>query len=405
MGVRTFKVDSPSGQQGGLSNGLPSNNLFDLLAAKSEYENMESYTGERPCMMMRSGYAGSQRYPLVWSSDQYNADDNDLRYQMMAQQNIGLSGNAFWANDIGTWQGAKMTPGRYARWAEYGLMAGVVPSLCSSHYTPWYFGSDIEDIFRKYDLLRSRMIPYIYTYAKKASETGVPIMRSMLLECQDDKNVYNMWDEWFFGNELLVAPVTNDKDNSRDIYLPEGRWIDWWNDKEYVGPQTIKAYDAPLDKMPIFVKAGAIIPMGPEKQYFDGVVTNPLTLRIFPSGKSSFTLYEDNGVDLKYKSGEYARSNIECSGSSGVTNVKISKPVGYFTIPDRDIYLEVNMMKDPSTVCDGETKLGKCKTIAELKSAEEGWYYDISGSNGLPGICYAKLKYTGDDINVSLRNR
>jgi hypothetical protein len=226
----------------------------------------------------------------------------------------------------------------------------------------------------------------------------------MVLECQNDSNVYSMWDQWFFGEELLVAPMTDGQSTFRGIYLPAGQWIDWWDGTKYAGPQTLHLYYAPLERMPIFVKAGAVIPLGPNKAYWDGLITDPLTLDIYPYGDSSFLLYEDDGETLDYLAGEYAKTLLECHHADGVdTVVTVGAPAGSFSVAGREYFLQVHTSITPARVTRDGVVLTEHASLSELEGAAEGWFYDeaIKG-----GICYCKPHgeaATGFTVTVTYR--
>jgi alpha-glucosidase (family GH31 glycosyl hydrolase) len=387
-GAYGSKSDDSNGflDSGGLQDsGFEIHNIYFLLQAKTQYERCLQHTNRRPALMLRSGWA-SHRFPFVWSSDQYTGDDNDMRYQMKATINIGLSGQPYWANDISGIAHPQLTGNRLARWAEFGLMTGGIPNAMSAR--PWDYGATAEGVWREYAYLRSQFMPYLYTYAYEASQTGVPIARAMVLEYQDDANGYSMWDQWLFGSEILVAPITDGQSTARDIYLPAGEWIDWWDGTKYVGPQTIRSYHAPIEKMPMFVKAGAVIPLGPRKAYWDALVTNPLTLDIYPLGDSSFLLYEDDGESLDYLAGEYAKTLVECHHIDGVeTAIEVGAPTGSFPVAGREYFLQVHASSTPSQITRDGVILTEHASWSELENASEGWFYDdaIKG-----GICYCK---------------
>jgi alpha-glucosidase len=161
--------------------------------------------------------------------------------------------------------------------------------------------------------LKMRLTPYIYAYCREAYDTGVPAVRAMVLEYPDDPVTWSKRTQYQFmsGESLLVAPVYEDSPVRNDIYLPAGKWIDYWNGQEYFGPTVLNSFETPLEKLPVFVKAGAIIPMYPEMLYDREKPKDPLTFDVYPSGKSSFTLYEDDGLTQDYRAGMYTRTLVE----------------------------------------------------------------------------------------------
>jgi len=157
----------------------------------------------------------------------------------------------------------------------------------------------VEPICRKYDDLRYQLMPYIYTLTREAYDTGLPLMRALWLQYPDDSQAVKLGDEYLWGRDLLVAPVTEKGATTRRVYLPKGSWFDWWTNEKVQGGRWI---DRPvnLETMPIYVRAGAIIPLDPVRQYVAQSVTEPTTLQVYPGADGAFTLYDDDGQSLDY---------------------------------------------------------------------------------------------------------
>lgn len=196
----------------------------------------------------------------------------------------------------------------------------------------------------------------------------------MVLEYQDDPKVYSQDLQYFFGKELLVAPICT-KTSSREVYLPAGEWTDYFTGTKYQGPKTI-TYQSPLDRIPVFVRAGAIIPMGPEVNYVGEKPADPLTLDIYPSGTSSFTLYEDDGISYDYEKGVFAVTDITCTAGSGVITVGIDKKKGEYKTAGRSYILKLNGIGEPNDVAAGGKSLKPCADAQQFESASTGWWYD-----------------------------
>ena len=176
---------------------------------------------------------------------------------------------------------------------------------------PWRFGKYYEDIIRKYLKLRYQLLPFLYTTLEEAHRTGVPLFRPLVLNYQDDPNTLNLDDEFMIGEALLVAPIVKPDVTSRLVYLPKGSWYDYWTNKKYEGG-TMIAVDAPLETVPMFVRAGSIIPMAPQMNYVGEKPVDPITFHIYPdeSGSASASLYEDDGVSPLYKQVAFRRTTI-----------------------------------------------------------------------------------------------
>jgi len=261
----------------------------------------------------------------------------------------------------------------------------------------WWTGRKIpDDNFRFYGKLRYRLMPYIYTYARTTTKTGLPLVRALVLEYQDDPNTYSVYGQYLLGRELLIAPLWSDTTFSRQIYLPKGHWIDFWDDTLYKGQQTI-TYDAPIDKVPILVKAGAIIPMAPDNQRYVDEKKSPLTIRIYPQGTSSFVLYEDDGLSYDYANGVYATTAFRCVKNDSGIEVTKSAPRGTYKIPHRDHIFELHQEMTIKSVTKADKKLPYFDKKAKFDSEPEGWFYDPTKK-----IIWARVK-AGADEPISLK--
>jgi len=238
--------------------GATMHNLYPLLYNKAVYEVTEQEKGYG-LVWSRSGTAGSQRYPVCWSGDPA-ADFDSLACTIRGGLSIGMSGVPFWSSDIGGYRG-KPSPRLYVRWAQFGLFSSHSRMHGDSPREPWHYGTEALDIVRKYVKLRYTLLPYIYSAAVEATRTGVPVIRAMPLAFPDDPNCYDKDLQYMFGPSLLVAPIYDEGDE-RNVYLPAGEWINYWTGERYTGPLNLHV-KAPLDTLPLFVRAGAAIPTAP----------------------------------------------------------------------------------------------------------------------------------------------
>jgi len=174
----------------------------------------------------------------------------------------------------------------------------------------WYFGGESHPAYQsmlKFDRLRYRLLPYIYSLAGDVTQRGGSIMRALVMDFRDDVKAREFDDQYMFGPSLMISPVTQYKARSRSVYLPESAgWYDWWTGKMITGNQTIEA-PAPYDSMPIYVRAGSLIPVGPELQYTGEQPADPITLYVYAGADGAFTLYEDEGVNYNYEQGQFTR--------------------------------------------------------------------------------------------------
>ena len=331
-------------------------NLFPIAYAKAPYLKFQEYNNQRGLNHTREGYAGIQRYPFIFAGDwpslwQY------FRPVIRAGINIGLSGVPAWANCMGGFEQVADAE-LYIRWCQFGMFSPIAHLFGMEHPNykePWRYGAEAQAIFTQYDKLRYRLIPYLYSAYYESYLSGSPVMQAMVFNYPHDVNTYNIDDQYFFGDQMMVCPVTVKGAKSRTVYLPEGEWIDYWTGEKFSGKTNILVL-TPLAKIPIFVKAGAIIPMQPDMQYFGEKPIDPVTLEIYPSGNSSATLYEDDGLSLKYQKGEFAKTHIQCLADKGGVTVSILPSEGSFTVADRNYSIVIRQDKKPvSVTVDGKS--------------------------------------------------
>ncbi|MCT7886983.1 MAG: glycoside hydrolase family 31 protein [Lactobacillus crispatus] len=285
-------------------------NVYGHNMAKATYEGLKKYSGKRPFVITRAAYAGTQKFSTVWTGDNQSLWPH---VQMMIPQlcNLGLSGFSFAGTDIGGF-GADTTPELLTRWIEGALFSPLYrnhAALGTRSQEPWVFGEPTLSIYRKYLKLRYRFIPYLYDEFYRETQTGLPVMRPLVLNYENDPHVYNLNDEYMVGEDILTAPVVQQGQTKRAVYLPKGEWIDFWNGVEYSGGNTILV-DAPIDKLPLFIKKDTILPWGKEVDHISDEPDKDMTFRVFGNG-GKYRHYQDNGVDFEYQKGEYNLYDIE----------------------------------------------------------------------------------------------
>jgi len=294
-------------------------NAFPLVSVGGVYDNhRRDYDGKRVFILTRSAFAGQQRYGAQsWSGD-IEASWETLRRQIPAALNFSLCGIPYWNSDIGgfyTWrdfpEGLNDPEYRelYTRWIQFGAFTGMM----RSHGTNcpreiWQFGNPGDSVYDAiHDAIdmRYRLLPYIYSVAWDVTSAGASIMRPLYADFAFDKTAIRTDDQYLFGKSLLVAPVVKPVRN-RCVYLPMGcNWIDFWDGKLHLGGSSVMA-DAPIDRIPIFVRAGSIIPVGPQVQYAAEKPWDNIELRVYPGADAEFSLYEDEGDNYNYEKGKYS---------------------------------------------------------------------------------------------------
>ena len=313
----------PDGHQFAIGSGDRYHNVFPLVHTASVAEGSAKDRPDlRNLILCRAAYLGTQRNGcLFWSSD-VQATWEVLRRQVPTGLNFTASGMAYWSSDTGGWQypsgpkalnpvlldpaGATAMGGNYpdypelfVRWFQYNTFT---PTLRIHGQRPataiWEYGKAAEPVLAQYLKLRYALMPYLYAMGHQTAETGAPFMRALFMDFPNDPKVSDMGDEYMFGPAFLVAPVTDQGATSRPVYLPAGTdWYNYWTNERHTGGQTITAA-APIDKIPLFVRAGSIIPMGVQvpstatRQKLDSI-------RVYPGRSTSFTVYDDDGVSTR----------------------------------------------------------------------------------------------------------
>ncbi len=291
--------------------------------------------GVRPYTLNRAGYAGMQRWGgWLWSGDD-NATWETLTNQVPVGINTGLSGIPFWGTDIGGFFSTKELTGElYVRWFQFGAFCPIFRSHGRPSQTrfPWGWNTgglgepeaspevkgsalpdlselhnaQVEPICKRYLDLRYRMLPYIYSAARESHETGLPLMRALWIYYSDDARASARGDEYLWGRDMLVAPVTQKGAASRSLYLPSGAWYDFWTNKPVQGGREIER-KVDLATLPLYVRAGAIVPFAPVKQYYNQPASAPTTIRIYGGANGDFVLYEDDGDTFAFERGEFTK--------------------------------------------------------------------------------------------------
>ena len=304
-------------------------NIYPLVHVEGVEQGMRAWhPAQRPLILSRAAYLGSQRTgALFWSSD-INPTWEALQRQIPTGLNMTASGIAYWGNDIGGWQflpqttsykgtplvspeGARETIGQnndypelLTRWFEYGTFLPTLRLHGDRKHTEIFaFGPEAEAIMARYDRLRYQLIPYLYAQAKVTYDTGAPFMRALWMDFPADPNVADLGAEYMLGPDFLVAPVTKAGQTEKEVYLPAGAdWYDYWTEEKKAGGQWVKVA-APIDHIPLFVRAGSILPLGSDIQS-TAEKQKIAAIKIYPGKDASFALYDDDGQSLDYEKGK-----------------------------------------------------------------------------------------------------
>ncbi len=340
---------------------------------------------QRVFLLCRSGAAGMQRFgATTWTGD-VNNDFRTLEAQIPLGLNTGLSGVPYWGSDVGGFFHAVPETGElYARWFQLGAFSPIFRShgWVWREHVPWAHGPRVETICREYAELRYRLLPYTYTLAWQAHTQGLPLMRPLVLNYPEDPRVWAMGHQFLWGDDLLVAPVTREGATAWPVYLPAGVWYDFWTGARHEGPRGITV-DAPLERLPLLVRDGAIVPMGPVVQHTGERPLDEITLRlhppVHPEAASRFELYEDDGRSLGYRRGRYALTVFECATGPGGVTVRIGEPTGdRSVVPGRRRYL-LELWSGPRPSAVSVAGHGELPRRAGPDADGPGWWVDARG--------------------------
>ncbi len=282
-------------------------NLYGLQMARAAREGGERLLGRRSLVVTRAGYAGVQRYAAVWTGDNLASDEHMLLGVRLVNS-LGLAGVPFCGPDIGGFAG-EPTPALMTRWTSLGAYTPFFRNHAqygSRPREPWAFGDDHETAHREAIGQRYRLLPYIYSVFREASRTGLPVARTLAIDYSFDERVYDprYENEYLFGPHLLVAPAGSEQ-RLADVFLPPGTWYRLSSDRAYSGNRNVLV-EAPLSDLPVFARAGAIVPMQPLVQHTGQKPEGPLELHVWAGPEpTSFTLYEDDGTSFAYREGGF----------------------------------------------------------------------------------------------------
>jgi alpha-D-xyloside xylohydrolase len=296
-----------------IGNGARYANEFPLLTTTAVYEGQrEASDKKRVFILSRSAYTGAQRNAVTaWSGD---VDPNweTFRRQIPAGLNYSLSGLPYWTTDIGGFVAANPDEPAYrelfVRWFEFGTFCPIFRvhgTRTTNQNELWSYGPDAQETLVAYDNLRYRLMPYIYSLAWKTTSEGYTIMRPLVMDFREDIRAQNIGDQFLFGPAILVNPVTEPGATARHLYLPAAKWYDFWTGATIQGGRALDA-PSPIDRMPLYVRAGSILPLGPDVEYAAEKAADPIEVRVYRGANGAFTLYEDENDTYHYEKGAYA---------------------------------------------------------------------------------------------------
>ncbi|WP_419212163.1 glycoside hydrolase family 31 protein [Maribacter sp. X9] len=331
--TKTAPLDTRHDYDGHPCTHRKAHNVYGMQMVRATYEGVKKYVyPKRPFVITRAAFAGTQRYASTWTGDNV-ATWEHLWIANVQMQRMCLSGYSFVGSDIGGF--AEQPDGElFARW----IQLGIFHPFCRVHSSgdhgdqePWSFGAEITDIVRKFIELRYQLLPYLYTMFYKYTKDNKPMIQSLVLFDQDDSQTHFRTDEFIFGEKILVCPIQEPNAHGRRMYIPRGRWYDFWTHEPVMGGAE-KWVAAGLDKLPIFIKEGAIIPKYPVQQYVGEKKIEELLLEVYyKEGVEVSEVYEDatNGYD--YNKGRYSLCNFKLTGKEKSLTIQLFKDGSFET--------------------------------------------------------------------------
>jgi len=350
------------------------------------HKTISSVLGQNGVLFARSGFAGTQAFPGCWAGDnEPNFGDNGLPGVIAAGLSAAMSGYAIWGHDIGGYQDtnhSQSPPNLFMRWTQFGCFSPIMQmhrQVTKELQYPWRYGTEALQNYQFFARLHTRLFPYVYSYAKEASETGLPIIRPLVLLHQADANTFSLQHTYLFGNEFLVAPMITPNGVARQVYLPSGNWFDFWTNHLHAGGQNINWQNNEQAQMPLFVREGAIVPMllSEVETLCDANYVNNANIRT-----------SDNGIQFLIYPGQASRfvvydgTKVECDTGAGNFTVTLSSVA-------RGVLLQI-LAKEPAAVVRDGGPVPKLATAAQLDAAATGWRADAQA-----GFIFIKFQHAG----------
>lgn len=356
------------------------------------HQTVWNVLGTTGTIFSRSGFTGTQAFPAGWAGDnEPNFGQNGLLGVMPAAQSAAMCGYAIWASDIGGYQDTNFSSNPddlFMRWTQFGAFSPIMQmhrQVGSNKQYPWSYSAAALANYVKYARLHTQLFPYIYTYAKLAAETGLPIIRPEVLLNQTDTNTYALQHSYYFGNELIAAPMNAVSSTSRNVYLPSGTWHDYWTNTNFTGGQAVTWSNADTSDFPLFVADGAIVPMLRDvpqtlcdADYVNNTATSTpqtaLQVLMYPAAtQSQFNMYDG--------------TVLQCSTSAGTTTMTVSGA-------SRDIELKFHVAQ-PAEVRVNNSVITQAGSTSAYDAASSAWRYDAT-----TGFVFAKFTHAGGTSSI-----
>jgi alpha-glucosidase len=378
---------------------------FALDANQAAAQGILDNSNSRPFLWTVMGWAGMQRYAVTWTGDQSGSWDY-IRWHIPTLIGSGLSGQAYATGDVdGIFGGSPETFTRDLQWKAFTpVLMGMSGWSQNVRKHPWWFDEPYRSINRDYLKLKMRLMPYMYTLAQEAEQSGAPLVRGLMWDHPQDPhaNDENYKYQFFLGRDLLIAPVYRSQAASKGwrkgVYLPQGQWIDYWDGRVVNAGADGKLidYQVTLEKLPVMVRAGAILPMYPSALYDGQVPKDVLTWDIYPHGQSHYTLYEDDGETRQYQQGEKSTQQIRVAApenQAGDIQIRLDGVRGSYQGMEsqRAQQFQIHTRVKPQQVQLQAQTLQEVGSRAEFEKANAGWYFDSAQQYGVLYVKTGKI--------------
>lgn len=369
--IETFPYDVRHDYEGESVSHRKAHNIYGMQMSRATYEGVKKFAyPNRPFVITRSCYSGIQKYSSVWTGDNVASWEHLSLANYMVQR-LSVSGISFAGSDIG---GFIETPTGelYTRW----IQLGIFHPFCRTHSSgdhgdqePWSFGKEYEDYVRKFIEFRYQILPYVYTTFWQYHQKGTPMLRPLVFFDQDDTETYFRQDEFLLGDHLLVCPITQEDADGRWLYIPQGKWYYYWDDEPFQGGMEVWA-EADLSRVPLFVRAGAVIPHYPVMQYVGEKEVQELELHAYFNSKSyKSVLYEDAGDGYGYQNKEFNVRSFTTAGNENSFSVT-QKVEGAFKPSYESCTLTVHGVPFTVKVCEVDGQSTEFSFDSEAKNVK-----------------------------------
>ncbi len=380
-----FPLDTVWDGEGKKTDHRETHNVFASLMARATRDGVQqALPGKRPFVLTRAGFAGIQRHAAVWTGDM-NSEWSHLAMAVPMMLNMGLSGVSLVGSDVGGYSGSPSAE-LFARWIQLGALSPFFRTHVETgtpDQEPWSFGAKVEAISKEYISWRYRMLPYFYALARRASVDGAPMLRPLLYEFPQDEAGVTVGDQLLLGSWLMAAPVSWGKALARRVYLPAGTWFDYHDGHLFEGGKAVSV-GAPMERLPMLVRQGAILPSWDVVQYVGQKKPSVLYLDLYPvngAPTTAQTLYADDGESLAYsKQAAYREVTASLSADAKGATLSLGAPKGSYPAQEAQLHLRFRGVRAAPTAAQrGGAALTKRASAAEVE-AKGGWFHDAAAA-------------------------